>query len=278
MRIPSLVAASFMAAVALPAPAQDNPVVARVDGREITRSDVQREVAGLPEEYRQMPFSALFDALRDRAIDSALLSGEADRRDLADDPEVQAALADAERLILRNRLIETTVEAATDEASLRAAYDARKAEPGFAKEEVKARHILVETADEATRLIGELDGGADFGALAEAHSTGPSGPDGGDLGFFQKDQMVAPFAEAAFAMDPGSYSATPVETRFGWHVILVEERRTVTPSFEDVRVELESELGRDAVTALLSELRDEASIERFDMDGAALPTSEPAPE
>ncbi len=266
-----------LAAVATtPALAQDDPVVARVDDHEITRSDVRREVSTLPQQYQQMPFEAVFDALRDRAINTALLSNAAEDRDLKDDPAVREAIADAERLILRNRLIERTVDEAVTEEALRAAYEAKKAEPGFAREEVKARHILVEEEATAAELITELEGGADFAALAGEHSTGPSGEQGGDLGWFTRDQMVGPFADTAFAMAPGEVSAEPVETRFGWHVILVEDRRTAAPSFEDSRADLEQQLGREAVTALLEELRGEAAIERFDMNGEPVEPAEPA--
>jgi peptidyl-prolyl cis-trans isomerase C len=253
--------------VTVPAFAQDDPVVARVDGYEITRSDVRREISSLPQQYQQMPFEAIFDALRDRAVNTALLSNAAEDRDLRSDPAVREAIADAERLILRNRLIETTVERAVTEDALREAYAAREAEPGFAREEVKARHILVEDRATAADIVAELEAGADFAALAAEHSTGPSGEAGGDLGWFTREEMVAPFAEAAFAMAPGEVSAEPVETRFGFHVIAVEDRRTATPSFEDSRADLEQELGREAVTALLDELRGDAAIERFDIEG-----------
>jgi len=256
-----------VALAAVPAAAQEDPVVARVDGQEITRSDVEREVSSLPEQYHQMPFEVIFDALRDRAINTALLSNAADARELDEEPAVQAAIEDAKRLILRNRLIETTVADAVTEEALRDAYEARRDDPDFSQDEVKARHILVETRSAAAELITELDGGTDFAALAAEHSTGPSGESGGDLGWFTRDQMVGPFADAAFALEPGEVSAEPVETRFGWHVIKVEDRRTTTPTFEESRDDLEQALGREAVTALLEDLRDEASIERFDLEG-----------
>jgi peptidyl-prolyl cis-trans isomerase C len=261
----ALAVATLLAAA--PAVAQEDPVVARVDDLEITKSDVEREVASLPQQYQQMPFEAIFGALRDRAINTALLSNAAEARDLAEDPAVQEAIADATRLILRNRLIETTVDEAVTDEALRAAYEARKAQPDFAREEVKARHILVEDGATAAELIAELEGGADFAELAAAHSTGPSGEQGGDLGWFTKDQMVAPFADAAFALEPGEVSEEPVESRFGWHVIQVQDRRTTVPSFEESRAELEHELGQEAVTALLDDLRDDADIERFDIEG-----------
>ena len=265
-RITALVVATILIPAA-PAHAQDDPVVARVDGQEITRSDVEREVAGLPQQYQQMPFEAVFPALRDRAINTALLSDAAEDRALDEDPAVQEAIADAARLIMRNRLIETTVDAAVTDEALRAAYEARRAEPDFAREEVKARHILVEDGATAAELIAELEQGADFAELAGTHSTGPSGEQGGDLGWFTEDQMVGPFGDAAFAMEPGEVSNEPVETRFGWHVIQVEDRRTTVPTFEESRTELEQILGREAVTALLDELRAKADIERFDLEG-----------
>ncbi len=259
--------------VAVPAVAQDDPVVARVDDHEITRSDVEREVSSLPQQYQQMPFETIFAALRDRAINTALLSNAAEARDLDEEPAVKEAIDDAVRLILRNRLIETTVDQALTEEALRAAYEARKAAPDFTREEVKASHILVDERAAAVDVIAELDDGADFATLAAERSTGPSGEQGGDLGWFTKDQMVGPFADAAFAMTPGEVSAEPVETRFGFHVIKVEDRRTTTPSFEDSRVELEQELGREAVTALLEELRDDAAIQRFDLEGQPVETA-----
>lgn len=268
-RITTARAVLFATALAATAPAvaQDDPVVARVDDHEITRSDVEREAAGLPQQYQQMPFETIFPTLRDRAIDTALLADAAAARELDEDPAVQEAIDEAVRLILRNRLIETTVDAAVTEEALRAAYDARADDPDFARDEVKARHILVDERAAAVDIIAELEGGADFAALAAERSTGPSGEQGGDLGWFTKEEMVGPFADAAFALTPGEVSKEPVETRFGFHVIKVEDRRTTTPSFEDSRVELEQELGRQAVTALLDELRGEASIERFDLEG-----------
>jgi peptidyl-prolyl cis-trans isomerase C len=265
---PALAAVLFAAsALTSAAVAQDDPVVARVDGAEIHRSDVEREAAGLPQQYREMPLEVLFETLRSRAIDSTLLSAAADERGLIDEPAVQAAIADATRLILRNRLIENTVADAVTEEALREAYEARQDDADFARNEVRARHILVDTEAEAADLIAELEAGADFASLAAEHSTGPSGESGGDLGWFTKDQMVGPFADAAFAMEPGDVSAAPVETRFGWHVIKVEDRRNAAPSFEEMKPALEQELGREAVTALLDDLRSDAQIERYSLEG-----------
>jgi len=121
----------------------------------------------------------------------------------------------------------------------------------------------------------ELAGGADFAELAKERSTGPSGPNGGDLGYFRESQMVPEFAEAAFAMEVGTSSETPVQTQFGWHVILVEDRRSVEPSFEDSEPQLRQDVAREIVTSMVDDLREGAEIERFNLDGSPMP-EEPA--
>ncbi|TVQ36786.1 MAG: hypothetical protein EA356_05135 [Geminicoccaceae bacterium] len=179
-----------------------------------------------------------------------------------------------EQVILRNRVVELTLQDAVSQEKLRARYDELAAEPGFSYEQVRARHILVREEDEALELLAELEAGADFAELAREHSIDPGATNGGDLGYFVREQMVEPFASAAFALEPGAFSEAPVETQFGWHLIKVEDRRTVTPSFEQLVPELRELMGREAVTALLDELRADALIERFDMHGSAVPRAE----
>ena len=147
------------------------------------------------------------------------------------------------------------------------------------RDEVKARHILVEEEEQAREIIAELDGGADFAELAEEHSTDPSAEGrGGDLGFFTRDRMVAPFAEAAFAMEPGTHSAEPVETQFGWHVILVEERREGTaPEREAVEGQLQEIIAAEVIEDTRTELRETAEIEMNTFGGGAqAPEAPPA--
>ncbi len=125
----------------------------------------------------------------------------------------------------------------------------------------KARHILVDREDEAAAIIGELEGGADFAQLAMERSTGPSGPNGGDLGWFSTDTMVAPFSDAVRAMEVGTYSRQPVQTRFGWHVILLEEMEDrQPPGLESVREDITSVVEQQKVEAFLNSLRDAAEI------------------
>jgi peptidyl-prolyl cis-trans isomerase C len=208
--------------------------------------------------------------LLDRAIDFRLLSNAAEEQNLDGQPEVQAALAKARADVLRDAYLRQKIDEATTFDRLRAQYEQLKKADGFTQEEVHARHILVGSEDAAKAVIAELDGGADFVTLAKDRSIGPSGPEGGDLGFFRREQMVPEFAEAAFALAPGEHSKAPVKTQFGWHVIEVLDRRTGTPSFEETEARLRQDVARDVVLALVEELREDAQIERFNLDGTPM--------
>jgi peptidyl-prolyl cis-trans isomerase C len=247
-----------------------DPVVAVVDGAEVRRSEVEAVARALPEQYRQVPLPQIYGMLLDRAIDFRLLANAAQAQDLAEDPEVQAALEKARIDVLRDAYIRQQIEQGTTEDKLRARYAQLKDGEGFAQEEVHARHILVGSQKEAEEVIAELEGGKEFAALAEARSIGPSAPQGGDLGFFRREQMVPEFAEAAFALAPGEHTKEPVQTQFGWHVIEVLDRRMGTPSFEETEPRLRQELAREIVTALVADLRDDAEIERFNLDGSPM--------
>jgi peptidyl-prolyl cis-trans isomerase C len=260
----------------LPARAQEtdpagDPVVAVVDGTQVRRSDVEAVARALPEQYRQIPLPQMYGMLLDRAIDFRLLSNAAEEQDLAADPDVQTTLAQARASVLRDAYIRQRIEEGTTSEKLQARYDEIKDDEGFAQEEVHARHILVGSEDEAKQVITELAGGGDFAALAGEHSVDPSaGSNGGDLGFFRRDQMVPEFAEAAFALEPGQRTEAPVQTQFGWHVIEVLDRRTGAPSFDETEPRLRQELAREIVTALVADLREGAEIERFNLDGSPM--------
>lgn len=257
-------------------PSSEDPIIANVDGEPVHRSEIDIVAASLPDHMRQMPPQMLYPMLMDQVIDFRLLSNEAEDRDIADDPAAMEALAQARAAVLRDVLVQKLVEEGTTDEKLREAYEERKAEEGFAYEEVHTRHILVEDEDKAQEVIEELEGGADFAALAEEHSIGPSGPGGGDLGYITREQVVPEFGDAAFALEAGEVSEEPVQTQFGWHVIGVLDRRDVEPTFEETEPQLRQELARSLVTALLEDLREDAEIERFNIDGS--PIEEPAAE
>lgn len=258
------------AAIGQEASPGDIPVVATVDGTPVHRTELEAAARGLPDQMRQMPAQMLYGMLLDRVIDFRLLANEAERQSMGDDPAVESALAQARAAVLREFLVQQTIEKGLTEDKLRARYEAKKAEDGFAREEVHARHILVPSEDEAKAVIEQLQGGADFAAVAQEHSVGPSAPAGGDLGFISRDQVVPEFAEAAFALAAGETSTAPVQTQFGWHVIDVLERRNVEPSYDETAPQLRQELAREIVTALVEDLRSAAAIERFNMDGSPM--------
>lgn len=255
-----------------PAAAADDPVVAVVEGEQVRRSELEAVQAQLPEQYRQLPLAMIYEPLLARVIDRRLLAREAERRKLDARPEVQEALARARREILGDHLLEVTIGEALTPERLQQAYAVARAQPGFAVEEVRARHILLKTEAEAKEVIAALAGGADFAELAKKRSIDPSAQQNdGDLGFFRRDTMVEPFAEAAFALEPGQTTREPVQTRFGWHVIRVEERRSAAPSFEEKEPELKEQVARETINALVAELRAKAKVQRFAIDGSPKP-------
>jgi peptidyl-prolyl cis-trans isomerase C len=273
---PLVAAAIGLLALSAPSRAQQpatdqDPVVAIVDGVAIHRSQIEETARGLPEQYRQMPMQVLFGLLLDRVIDFQLIANEAERQNLGDDPSVQPALAQARANVLRDALIRRKIEEGTSEAKLHERYDQMRQGENFAQPEVHARHILLKSKEDADTVIKELQGGADFAKLAQQRSTGPSASNGGDLGFFRRDQMVPAFAQAAFALEPGQFTTEPVQTQFGWHVIMVLDRRTVEPTFEESEPQLRQELAREVVTAMVSDLHGGAKIERFNLDGTPMP-------
>jgi peptidyl-prolyl cis-trans isomerase C len=238
-------------------------VVARVNGVDIKQSDLalaEEDVggdvqAGPPEAKREQLIAYLADII--------MVTQAADRKNLGDNPEFKRRLA-----FLRNKLLmgfglqEESKAALTEEALQQTYDDAVKSMNG--QEEVHARHILVDNEDEAKAIVDQLKGGADFAALAKEKSKDPGAADGGDLGYFTKDQMVPQFSEVAFKMYPGQLS-NPVKTQFGWHVIKVEDKRTKQPpEFSKVKDQIEAYVARKAQTEYIAKLRQAAKIERLD--------------
>jgi peptidyl-prolyl cis-trans isomerase C len=246
---------------------EPDPVIAIVNGEEILNSDLVMFHASLPEQYRQISLEILHDQLLEGLIETRLLAQAAVEAGMMDDPEVKRRLAYVAKDALQQSYLDQMLAAEITEERQRAAYQATIGDtPGV--EEINARHILLEDEAAGRAVITELDGGADFAILAKERSTGPSAPGGGDLGFFTKEQMVVPFAEAAFAMAPGEYSKEPVKTQFGWHVIKVVDRRIPPPpTFEQSQAEISQRLAKDFVFDLMVKLNEKAEISRFDLQG-----------
>ena len=277
MRLP-LFAAAFLAVaagltghvVAQDATSDETTVLARVNGEEITRADLDEVIARLGPQAQQAPLQLVFDQVMDRLISQQLL-GAAGRADgLADDTEVQARMLEVQDVIIQQIYMERFLaDQVTDEA-VKARYDETIGSQA-PDVEVQASHILVSDEAAANEIIAELAAGADFATLAQEKSEGPSASRGGDLGYFRRGDMVPPFAEAAFALEPGETTQTPVQTQFGWHVILLVDRRDVVqPTLEESRDQITQQIQQESIATLLSELRAEATIERFGLDGAPL--------
>ena len=262
---------------AQPEPGQD-PVVVTVSGDAIRLSEVVDSKSQLPQQYQSMPMEAMFPALVERVIDIRLVAREARANGIADDPDVRRELAQIENQIISQVYLTRHIDAMITDEEVQARYDEHIAALP-PDEEISARHILLVTEEEALAVIASLGEGADFIELAAEKSIGPSADRGGDIGYFGRDNVVPEFADAAFALEPGQISETPVQSEFGWHVIKVDDRRAVAPpSLEEMREQFVTEISQQLIAELIGELRDAAAIERFNMDGSPKTEPEPAAE
>jgi peptidyl-prolyl cis-trans isomerase C len=244
-------------------------VLARIDGQPIRMSDVAAMVESLPDQARSLPPTTLFPMMLDQLIDARALVAEARKTGADQDPEVRRQVAQAAQRALESALLRREVQPMISDAAVRARYERDIAnKPGT--EEVRARHILVDTEALAKTIIAELKQGGDFVALSGKHSKDPGASrGGGDLGFFKRGDMVPEFSAAAYALKNGEVSATPVKTQFGWHVIQTTERRRSAPeSFEDAKEELRQEIIKEAVQKVLARARAAVTVERMNMDGS----------
>jgi peptidyl-prolyl cis-trans isomerase C len=235
--------------------------VASVNGEKIWLDQVMQAAEGLPPEYRNKPMQEYFGDIVADIIDTKLAAKAGEAAKLTDDPLVQDAMKLAgERILAEAWLAVTVREKMTDEA-LQQAYDTFVADEA-SREQITASHILVAAKNDAVAIIKNLNDGADFAEIAKEKSTGPSGPNGGELGTFGRGQMVTAFETAAFALPAGGFSATPVQTQFGWHVIKVSEKAVKpAPSFDDMRDQLVNSLSRQHLGRVIEGLRADQNIE-----------------
>lgn len=272
--VASAPAAAQTAAPTAEAPADMSTVVARVGDEEITLGELMVMRSQLPAQYQQVPIEAIYEPMLNRAIDQILITRAARASGIADQADVQAKIEEAADQVIAEAYLTQTIASLVTEEALRQRYDETIGSQ-TGEEEARARHILLESEDAAREVIAELDDGADFAVLAEQKSTGPSAAQGGDLGWFQAGQMVPEFSQAAFALEPGAYTTDPVQSQFGWHVILLEDKRTAdAPSFEQVQEQLTADLTRELIQARLTELRGAADVQRFGPTGQPLPAAE----
>ena len=249
---------------------EQDPVVARVGGRGLRQSDVVRAYSRLPAQFQQVPISVLYTQIVQQLVDGELLA-EAGRADkLQESEDVKQQVAEFEKVALQRAYMDQIVDAELSEEKIRETYDNTIAKTEGPLQ-VRASHILVESEQEAKEILKALEKDGDFAKLARERSTGPSGPRGGDLGYFARSQMVGPFSDAAFALEPGTVGPDPVKTEFGWHVIkVVDKRRQPPPTFEESRASIEEQLTRDIIAAHMTKLRADAKIEMFNIDGSPI--------
>jgi peptidyl-prolyl cis-trans isomerase C len=275
LAFPAWAEAKKPAAEAAPA----DPVVARIDKVELHRSDVMNAMRALPPQLRQQPADKLYPMVLNNMIAEVLLSQAGRKAKLADDPLVKKRLAQVQDQLIAEAYVEQLVGKSATEQKLHANYDkyVKDAPP---REEVSARHILLPTEADAKAVIEELKKGADFAKLAKEKTTDPAGKSsGGELGYFTKEDMVPEFADAAFKLKKGEYTQTPVKTQFGWHVIKLEDKRPgKAGTYEQVAPEIAQQMTQQIVAAKLQELRAQAKIEAFGLDGKPLASAAPAPQ
>lgn len=273
MRLKTLTAAAAICTFAAPVFAQDSTtpaydattVVAQVNDHTITLGHMIALLDRLPERYRELGDEVLFPGILDQLIDQALISDSLSTATESDPARVRLTMENERWALLSNLVVEQIAAKGVSDEDLQAAYDNKYGDVEPTRE-FNASHILVETSEEALVLVESLNGGADFAELAKEKSTGPSGPNGGALGWFGLGAMVPPFEQAVVGMEVGAVS-DPVQTQFGWHVIKLNETRDVPPpSLDDVRSELTDTLLRGVVDAELAGLRDAASVEKPEID------------
>lgn len=245
--------------------AQDatDKVVLTFDGAEIRQSDFDL-FQELDPQFEQLQGEQKRLAILSAIIDVKSLAKKALTDKMDQDAVFQKRLEFLKDRSLHNAYFQKNVISTISEDDIRARFEKEIAavEP---EQELRARHILVKTADEANAIIAELDGGADFVELAKTKSTGPSGPQGGDLGFFGKGQMVPPFEAAAFELEAGAYTKAPVQTQFGFHVIKLEEKRDrPLPKFEEVQDQMRQVVLRERYLDAVKEARSLSNVEILD--------------
>ncbi|WP_102106519.1 peptidylprolyl isomerase [Oceaniglobus roseus] len=249
-------AGTILAGLAAPLAAQDaDTVVATVNGTDITLGHMIALQNRLPEQYKQLPDQVLYDGILQQLIQQTALeqaAGEPDKR-------ATLTLENERRALLAGEMIQQAADEPVTDEELQEAYKAAYADAA-PETEWHASHILVKTEDEAKELVTALEGGKDFAELAKEKSTGPTGPNGGDLGWFSEGMMVKEFEDAVKTLKPGEISG-PVQTQFGWHVLKLQEtRQKEAPTLDEVRDELTDTVRQNKITAMVEKITSEATI------------------
>lgn len=250
----------FITPVTIAADNNDEETIAIVNGKKITKDTLARYTR-----QRNLPPGGASpqqqQALIEELINRELIYQDAIALGVDKTPGIQAEIEHQRVNIIASTMISRSSDRFTvNESDMKKEYEARKTELGG--KEMKARHILLETEKSAQDIISKLNRGGDFAELAKSHSTGPSAENGGDLGWFRADQMIKSFSDAAGKLKKGSYTEKPVQTQYGWHVILLEDSRTVgAPPYESIKEQIRVGLQNKIIEQYISNLRKKAKIE-----------------
>ncbi len=239
-------------------------VIARINGVEVTDRELALAEVDLLEQFSRVPAEQRRAMILNALLDIKVLALAAEEAGLADEPNFKAQIQFNRARTLHNNYFQSQALNTITEEDMKARYEL-EAKNIPVQKEIRARHILVEKEEEAKAIITELDGGADFVELAKTKSTGPSGPQGGDLGYFGRGQMVPEFETAAFALEKGAYTKEPVKSQFGFHVIMKEdERDSEPPTFDQVQGQIRQALAREKYFQLTQDARAKYPIEVLD--------------
>jgi peptidyl-prolyl cis-trans isomerase C len=243
----------------IPVWAADKPA-ATVNGKPISNEAVEKVLQQRSAQAKRAPTAEDREAVVNELVNRELLYQEAVRQGVDKSPDVVFQVQQQTvNLVVRKMVTDLLEKEPVTDADLKKEYDENIAKAGL--KEYKAKHILVKTEAEAQGIVKQLDNGADFSGLAKEKSTGPSGKDGGELGWFRPNQMVPEFSAAAEKLKKGTYTKKPVKTQYGWHVILLEDVRDSTPpKFEDIKPQLRTVVQTKRIQAMVDDLRNKAKI------------------
>ncbi len=242
----------------------EEKIIAKVGDMEISERDLGYAEIDLQQQFAKYPENIRKAAILKALVDINVLAKAAEDVGIADTDEFKARVNFLRSRALHNAYFQKNIVNVITENEIKTRYDMEVAET-VPKKQVDARHILVKTEEEAMAIIAELDAGKDFAELAKEKSTGPSGANGGTLGYFSKGQMVPEFEKAAFALETGTYTKKPVKTQFGWHIILKQdERDEEPPKFEDSKDGIRQILLREKYIKLITASREKFKVEIID--------------
>lgn len=283
MRISMPLSAGVLALLvgfSLPAAAQEDTdkVIATIGGKPVYQSELTLAMSDLDQQFDRLPEEEKTAAALSALLDIKLMAQQAENAGLGKGVLFERRLGFLKDRALHNDYFKSKIVDGVTEAAVKERYEKEVAATP-PEQEVKARHILVDSEEQAKSVIESLNGGADFVELAKEKSTGPSGPQGGDLGYFTRGRMVPEFEEAAFALEPDAYTKEPVKTQFGWHIIKVEDKRdTPPPAFDQVAEQIRRVLLQEQYLALIQEAREATKVEVTDPELRKLLDTMNAPE